>query len=120
GKLVAVDTPERLKQAFQSVQSVEVALDPSPTEAQEHLSALAGVSSVTKHGDKLRLYTPDPSKVLPAVTAYAEQHRLRLVSLATMGPSLEDVFLQLTGQRPGTAREETPAERRRRCEGRRQ
>ena len=119
GKIVAIDTPERLKQAFQSVQSVEVALDPYPREAQEHLADLPDVTGVVRHGDKWRLYTPSPSRLLPAVTAYAEQHRLRLVSLNTLGPSLEDVFLQITGQPLSARREEAPERRRRRCEGRR-
>jgi ABC-2 type transport system ATP-binding protein len=125
GQIAAIDTPERLKRAFQRVQSVEVALEPdggstgpvlSPsaslgmnsaeglTGAQDHgkpLAALPGVTTPVKMGDKWRLYTEDPSALLPRVMDYAHSHRLRVVSLSTLGPSLEDVFLEITGQQVG-------------------
>ncbi|RLC63829.1 MAG: hypothetical protein DRI48_08115, partial [Chloroflexi bacterium] len=40
------------------------------------------------------------------VVDYAREHNLQLVSLCTLGPSLEDVFLQITGQEIGTVRHE--------------
>jgi ABC-2 type transport system ATP-binding protein len=36
------------------------------------------------------------------VTAYARGHDLKVISIMTLGPSLEDVFIRLTGlQRTG-------------------
>jgi len=55
-------------------------------------------------GDKWRLYTDDPSALLPHVVDYARSHDMRIVSLNTLGPSLEDVFLEITGQEIGTVR----------------
>ena len=98
GKIAAIDTPERLKETIQGVQSVEVALDPCPTGAQDALGRLPTVTTAVTHGDKIRLYTPDPSQVLPAVMEYAVERGARIVSLNTLGPSLEDVFLKITGQ----------------------
>ena len=106
GRIAAVDTPERLKQAFQRVQSVEVALEPDGQAHGEALGALPGVTTPVKMGDKWRLYTEDPSALLPRVIDYARSHRLRVVSLSTLGPSLEDVFLEITGQQVGTVRHE--------------
>ena len=106
GQIAAIDTPERLKQAFQRVQSVEVALEPDGQAHGEPLSALAGVTTAVKMGDKWRLYTQDPSALLPQVMDYARSHELRVVSLSTLGPSLEDVFLEITGQQVGTVRHE--------------
>ena len=37
---------------------------------------------------------------------YANSRELRVVSLSTLGPSLEDVFLEITGQQRGTVRHE--------------
>jgi ABC-2 type transport system ATP-binding protein len=115
GQIAAIDTPERLKRAFRRVQSVEVALEPdgSPAqtvEVQAHgraLAALPGVTTPVKMGDKWRLYTEDPADLLPLVVHYAESHGLRVVSLNTLGPSLEDVFLEITGQQVGTVRHMT-------------
>lgn len=103
GRIAAIDTPERLKQAFESVQSVEVALDGSDPKQQDGLGALPGVTEVVKQGDKIRLYTHDPSALLTEVMAYAQSRGLQMVSLNTLGPSLEDVFLAITGQKLGAA-----------------
>jgi ABC-2 type transport system ATP-binding protein len=66
-------------------------------------------------GDKWRLYTEDPSGLLPQVIDYARSQKLRVVSLSTLGPSLEDVFLEITGQQVGAVRhEEHESVRRRR------
>jgi ABC-2 type transport system ATP-binding protein len=107
GQIAAVDTPERLKLAFQRVQSVEVALEPEGSLYGESLAALPGVTTQVKTGDKWRLYTDDPSALLPQVMDYARSRGLRVVSLNTLGPSLEDAFLDITGQRVGVVRHET-------------
>ncbi len=106
GRIVAIDTPERLKRAFQRVQSVEVALEPDRDAHGQRLAALPGVTTRVKMGDKWRLYTKDPSALLPQVVDYARSEGLRLVSLSTLSPSLEDVFLEITGQQVGTVRHE--------------
>jgi ABC-2 type transport system ATP-binding protein len=68
---------------------------------------MPGVTTAVKMGDKWRLYTEDPSALLPLVMNYAQNQGLRVVSLSTLGPSLEDVFLEITGQQVGTVRHDT-------------
>ncbi|MDP1544781.1 MAG: ATP-binding cassette domain-containing protein [Anaerolineales bacterium] len=111
GKIAAIDTPERLKANFRRVQSVEVAFEGEMAGKSLGLESLPGVTTQTKVGDKMRLYTEDPSALLPRVVHYAESHALRIVSLNTLGPSLEDVFLEITGGQVGAVsqEEEKPA-----------
>lgn len=111
GQIAAIDTPERLKQAFQRVQSVEVALEPDGQTHGQALETLPGVTTSVKMGDKWRLFTEDPSALLPLVIDYARSHDLRVVRLNTLGPSLEDVFLEITGQQVGSVRHETQEEK---------
>ena len=118
GQVAAIDTPERLKRAFQRVQSVEVALEPDGSVHGEALAALPGVSTQVKMGDKWRLYTDDPSALLPRLMEYAHSHGLSVVSLSTLGPSLEDVFLEITGQQVGVVRHETRGKEPGRARGR--
>jgi ABC-2 type transport system ATP-binding protein len=97
GILAAIDSPERLKGTIQSVQSVEVAFDPVLDHAEEDLSGIPTVSEVRKLGDKFRLITQDPPAVIASVMAYALENKTRVISVNTYGPSLEDVFIKLTG-----------------------
>ena len=106
GKIAKIDTPEQLKRSFQRVQSVEVAMEPDGQLHGEALGNLPGVSASLKMGDKRRLYTEDPSALLPLIMDYADTHRLRMVSINTLAPSLEDVFLEITGGQVGTIKHE--------------
>lgn len=97
GRIAAIDTPEKLKGTIQSVQSVEVAFDRVALEQVEDLRHIPMVSEVRKEGDKLRLFTEDPPAVIASIMEYARTHDNRVISVNTYGPSLEDVFIKLTG-----------------------
>jgi len=96
GRIAAIDTPERLKRTIQSVQSVEVAFDPTPPNISADLEHIEGVNEVRKEGDKFRLYTNDPSTVLLNLWGYMKTRGLKPITVNTLGPSLEDVFVRLT------------------------
>jgi len=105
GKIVAIDTPERLKRTLNSRQSVEIAFDAPPVDVLKELAILPEVSEVVKKGDKFQLFTDDPSKVLASLWEYSLSNNLKLETVNTLGPSLEDVFVNLTGIKPATAGE---------------
>ena len=96
GKIAAIDTPERLKKTIQSVQSVEVAFDKTSPKTLKELEKIPLVNEVRKEGDKFRLYTHDPASVLSNLWEYTKTNNLKPISLNTLGPSLEDVFVRLT------------------------
>nr|WP_320160244.1 ATP-binding cassette domain-containing protein [uncultured Methanoregula sp.] len=97
GRVAAIDSPERLKKTIQSVQSVEVAFDSSGAVKVGDLERIPAVSDVIKEGDKFRLITEDPPAVIDGVMVFARAHGTRVISITTLGPSLEDVFIRLTG-----------------------
>ena len=104
GNIVAIDAPESLKKTIQSVQSIEVSFNHNSADQLDELRRLPMVNDAQKAGDKFKLYTEDPSEVIDAVMAYAHTHNLKVISITTLGPSLEDVFIRLTGlQRAGDA-----------------
>lgn len=93
GRIAAVEAPEKLRRAFESIQTVEVAFD----RMVEIASFVMGyVSKAEASGDKWRLSTDDPDRAIKRITRVAERERLKIISLSTMGPSLEDVFVMLT------------------------
>jgi ABC-2 type transport system ATP-binding protein len=101
GRIAAIDSPERLKKAIQSVQSVEIAFERGSAEPFTELGDLPMVSDARREGDKIRLYTADPASLIAAVSDYAESRQNRIISITTLGPTLEDVFIHLTGLSPG-------------------
>jgi len=110
GRIAAIDTPEKLRRTARSVQSVEVAFEAPPEDALKELRKLPSVSEVTKTGDKFRLYTDEPSSVLESTWKYVQSNGLKLVTVNTLSPSLEDVFIRLTGIRPATGNEKQPTQ----------
>ncbi|GAH18148.1 unnamed protein product, partial [marine sediment metagenome] len=55
-----------------------------------------GVTTVKKIGDKFRFYTEKPEDIIPLLVQYSRNSRNKIISLNTLGPSLEDVFVKLT------------------------
>ncbi len=96
GRIVAVDTPEKLKNRARRLQSVVVSFDKTGRWVEEHLRKLQEPLRVVKEGDKYRIYTSDPSEVVRAVCDFAWKQGLKIVSINTVKPSLEDIFLELT------------------------
>jgi ABC-2 type transport system ATP-binding protein len=94
GKIVAIDRPEVLKKRIQSLHSVEVSFDRDVS--QSDLSGLQGVESVEKIGDKFRLYARESAGTIYNLVDYARSRRVEIVSLATISPTLEDVFVAYT------------------------
>lgn len=93
GELVAQDSPERLKKMFDTTQSVEVSFDRTIT---PDLFMAEGILRAEPCGDKWRLYTDTPDRVLKYIVGRAEHESIGITSLSTSGPSLEEAFVQLT------------------------
>lgn len=97
GKIVATDTPENLKRAARQVQVVEVTFDRMTPETEDGVASIAGIREASRQGDKLRLLTDEPSRAISSVNRFADEKDLAITHINTPGPSLEDVFVELTG-----------------------
>ncbi len=97
GRIAAVDTPENLKGVVECSRSVVVSFSRPPRELAGKLGDLPGVERIVVEGDRARLYTADPPTVLEAVFEFARREGVRITSVNTLGPSLEDVFMALVG-----------------------
>ena len=101
GKISAIDSPERLRMKSSGLQSVEVGFD-KPVSVDKLLH-ITGVREMKKMGDKIRLYTNNPDKIIDSLVDYARSKNLRIISLNTLKPSLEDVFVELTREHRGNS-----------------
>lgn len=94
GKIAAIDTPERLKKAFEETQSVEVSFEGFIDDRLITKSDL--VKKTEKLGDKLKLYTDNPDKLIKFLTKIVQENDATFTSMQICGASLEDVFVKLT------------------------
>ncbi|MGB9854071.1 MAG: ABC transporter ATP-binding protein [Candidatus Bathyarchaeales archaeon] len=93
GKIAAIDTPENLRAQSMELQYIEVAFS-KPMNLQE-ISKCSDISKASLAGNKVRIYTANPSVVIEFLVDFAKEKRVKILSLNTMMPSLEDVFLKL-------------------------
>jgi ABC-2 type transport system ATP-binding protein len=99
GKIVALDSPEKLKAKAEEQHAVEVSFSASK-DLEGHLKNLKHVSGVLRVGDKFRLYVEDPSEAVPMLIDFCMKNDLKIVSINTIKPSLEDAFVKITGLSP--------------------
>jgi ABC-2 type transport system ATP-binding protein len=98
GKIIAEGRPEELKRSFGSdVITAEVEGDTE--RAVTELGRLDGVERVERHGDELTVITPNASGLLSPVAVALEGCGVEVRSLTMRTPTLDDVFLELTGAR---------------------
>ena len=99
GRIIAIDAPEKLRATTSSLYSVEVSF--ADDIALEPLEKLPGVSSARKLGDKYRLYTASPGDLVTSLVNHCCSCGVKIVSLNTLTPSLEDTFIALTDKGVG-------------------
>jgi ABC-2 type transport system ATP-binding protein len=99
GKIAAIDTPENLRMKSSSLKSIEVSFN-KPVSIN-NLSKILQVTEAKKIGDKIRIYTDKPNEVIANLTEFAHSERLEIISLNTLAPTLEDVFLKLIKEQKG-------------------
>jgi ABC-2 type transport system ATP-binding protein len=96
GKVVARGSPGELVAAFGGEQIIEFQARPSLSE--DSCRALPGCSEVRVRNGTVRLRVRGLPEALPALVRAAEQAGSTLVHLSTHAPTLDDVFLELTGR----------------------
>jgi ABC-2 type transport system ATP-binding protein len=96
GRIVAVDNPEKLKASSEKHRIIEVSFD--QTQNMEHkLQDLKDLERIEQFGDKFRLHVKSTSDAVPRLVDFARDNGLKIISINTLNPSLEDVFVEMTG-----------------------
>ncbi|AUB61188.1 ATP-binding protein [Methanobacterium subterraneum] len=96
GKIAAIDTPENLKKMIKKLNTIEVTFD-GPVNIQE-LSQLLEIQDISKKGEKYSLNTDNINNLILALTEYTKSKNIKINSLNTLDPSLEEVFIELIGR----------------------
>jgi len=93
GKLIAIDTPEKIKEIGAKSNVIEFSL--APFKFKEGIVD----GRVEILGDKVKVYTAEVDETIKKIVNYAERENLKIISLNVEKPSLEDVFMALVGEK---------------------
>ena len=97
GRIAAIDTPQSLRATLQSRRSVEVRFSGGATPPAGVLDfGSAGETVQLAHG--LRIFGTEPGQIAQELANRATTHGLRIEYLSTVEPSLEEVFVHITGK----------------------
>lgn len=96
GQIAAIDRPEKLKNMIKKLKFIELSFD--NTVNIKKLSSIPHINEIKKAGDRFIIETDNINDLIHAVTKFAQYENLKIITLNTKDPSLEEVFLELTGE----------------------
>ena len=98
GKIVAQGSPTELKRTV-GTDVVIARLEEGHEAAAAALVGVDGLDSVEHHGDELIINTSDGNRALSPVALAFDRAGVSVTELALRTPTLDDVFLEVTGHR---------------------
>jgi len=98
GRLLALDTTEALKRSIGADTVVTVSSDERLDELARHIEGMEKVTGVHVIDQQVRVALSGSNGVLPRIIGYAEDGGFRVTDLSVAEPTLEMVFITLTGK----------------------
>ena len=99
GKVIAEGTKEELKAILSDQETVLIEFDQNYPELFTKLSEIEGVQHSTIEEQSLKLIIPRGTRMLAALFHEAERYGAQVINVNVQTPTLEDVFLRLTGRK---------------------
>jgi ABC-2 type transport system ATP-binding protein len=97
GKIIALGTPKELKDGVGG-DTLEITVAPGAPDLSRLVTTMPGVKSVSRRDDTYRLKCADGERLIPKVVLAAEQAGISVRGVMAVKPTLEEVFLELTGR----------------------
>jgi ABC-2 type transport system ATP-binding protein len=104
GKIIALDTPENLKKSIQEIKMIKVELNLMKDSLIEGIKKIQGVENVLseynseKRNYNLTIHHTDGTSMIQRIIDVIAQSKLQILNINVVEPSLEDVFIHLTGK----------------------
>ena len=95
GRIAVIDAPQRLRATIQSRRSVEVRFADPAVDLRGILDVVSEFETV-RLADGFRIYSAEPGALAQRLAAAASARNVKIESISTLAPSLEDVFLAIT------------------------
>jgi len=98
GHIIASGTKEELKNILSSENTIIIKVERIKDEFIRFLKADPHTRQVQVQDQKISIIVPKEENLFQAITHYAEETKTKLISIEVQAPTLEDVFLHLTGR----------------------
>jgi ABC-2 type transport system ATP-binding protein len=98
GRLLAFDTPAALKAKAPGGTAVELHLDGEAEPSLAGARTIAGITRAEASGTTLRIFADRGGDVIPPLIKVAEQQGRQIKDIRLFPPSLETLFISLTGR----------------------
>ncbi|WP_339224427.1 ABC transporter ATP-binding protein [Paenibacillus sp. FSL W7-1332] len=99
GRIIASGTKEELQHILSGEDTLIIQLNRPNPELAEELRSLESVRQVEETDHGLKLIVMKNSCILSGIVQAAERHEVQIQNIHIQSPSLEDVFLHLTGRK---------------------
>lgn len=104
GKIIALDTPENLKRKLNEVKTLNVEVDGSDKKLLDEIKEIKDIKNVVSKYDEagrryiLNIHHMDGDVVIQKIIDCVSNNNKKILSMNVKEPSLEDVFIHLTGK----------------------
>jgi ABC-2 type transport system ATP-binding protein len=104
GKVIALDTPEGLKQRIDQKEIIRLELTGWHDDLADKLRSISGIESLTTRQQseadlwEVNMQAQNSRTAIPRIVENISGNGTRLVNMNIVKPSLEDVFIHLTGK----------------------
>ncbi|WP_088106124.1 ABC transporter ATP-binding protein [Halalkalibacter urbisdiaboli] len=99
GRVIASGTKDELKSILSGEETVLLDLDRYDPQLTQELRAKEEILQTVETEKGLRLIVPKGSRLLGTIFQVAESHQAQILNVSVHVPTLEDVFLHLTGRK---------------------
>ena len=104
GKIIALDTPQNLKNSLNEIKSVKIELATLSDNLLEKFKSIEYVKNVTEKYDPdkrsytLTIHHTDGESMMQKIIDAITESKCKILNINVIEPSLEDVFINLTGK----------------------
>jgi ABC-2 type transport system ATP-binding protein len=98
GKLVALDSPLKLKASIPAESFLEVSFSSIPTGWEETLKSFPDVGSVQRHDSVFRIASDNGPRTMMELVEASRRAGITVASLSVQSTTLDDVFTHYTGR----------------------
>ncbi|MGM8215475.1 ATP-binding cassette domain-containing protein [Bacillaceae bacterium W0354] len=98
GKIIATGTKEELTSILSSEETIFIELDRPYPQFADALEKDENILNVSTTESRIKLIVPKNSRLLSMIFQKAEQFDVQIINVNVQIPTLEDVFLHLTGR----------------------